>query len=391
MRFAKLVMPDDNIDVAPFIQLCVNVEWAEILMSVMSRLEMDAAWENPEDGYRGEQNALIFNSMVVAAVAAGANEVCGCCEQTVLHRVGEDGELEISTDGGVTWRPDPNDPRVTGTQLPNTIPGEDDEKKCNAANNAIGNFKDAQASFGHSLSTATTIIGLALAIAAEIVLLLLSAGTAIEIILPLVISTATALFGVLEADYNAEFTEDVWNDLTCDIFCTVGDDGQFTSSQLIDLQALVDEHYSDNVALTFQSILRGWGTVGLNNACIAGSTSGSDCSGCDCDCGGEEIGLSMDLFFGDDPEQTGCNVKASALADGDGFTVSWQWDGSHPFKLIAEGLISGAPATVTWQWYLSDGSGPFTNPSAPIGASMQVCNLHGTGETFRTSWDVATP
>lgn len=391
MRFPKLVMPEKNINESPYIQLCVNVDWGEILMAVFSRLAFAAAWEDETDEFRGEQNTLILNQMIVDLIAQGANIVCGCCEQTVLHRVGAGGALEISTDGGETWRPDPNDPRVTGVQLDNTIIGTGDDKKCNAANNAIGNFKDAQAAFGHSLSTATTLIGLALAIAGEVALLLLSAGTAAEIILPLMISTATALFGILETDYNAEFTDEVWNTLTCDIYCTIGDDGQFTASQLIDLQAKVDTDFSDNVALTFQSILRGWGTLGLNNACIAGSTSAGDCSGCDCACGGETVGDTMSLFYGTLVSQTGCNVQSTSIADGSLFSTTWQWDLTHPFKLTAEGLISGSTGTSQWQWYLADGSGPFIGISAPIGTSLQTLELSGNAGAFTVSWDVATP
>jgi len=207
----------------------------------------------------------------------------GCCnDQIVLHRVGANGALEISTDDGATWTPDPNDPRVNGTKLANTIPGTGSGKKCNAATNAITNFQDAQAAFGVGLTTTTTVIGLAAAIAAELLLLLFSVGTAAEVLIPLLIATATQLFGVLEVDYNAEFTEAVWGDLTCDIFCTVGADGQFSQSQLIELQALIDSHYSGNVALTFQSILTGWGLIGLNNACISGIAATADCSECDC-------------------------------------------------------------------------------------------------------------
>lgn len=212
-------------------------------------------------------------------------EMCCCDDRIVLHRVTEDGAMEISTDGGATWTPDPADPRINGTSLPNTIPGTGEDKKCNGATNAISNFKDAVASFGHSLTTQTTVIGLALAIAGEILVLLFSAGTLAEVIVPLIITTAATLIGVLEADYLAEFTEEVWETLLCDIFCTIGSEGQFTESQLINLQAKVDTDFSDNVALTFQSILRGWGTKGLNNACISGVTATSDCS--DCDCGAE--------------------------------------------------------------------------------------------------------
>jgi len=316
----------------------------------------------------------------------------GCCnDEQVLHRITEDGESEISTDGGITWIPDPNDPRETGTQLPNTIPGTGDDKKCNAATNALGNIQDAQAAFGTGLSTATTVIGLALQFAGALIAFYMTAGLAAEVLVPLMIGAAVGLIGVLEADYNAQFTSTVWDTVVCDLFCTCNDEGQWGTGELNDLLAKLDTDFTGNVALTLHSIIVGWGTVGLNNAAIAGGTSTSDCSDCDCACGGETIGLSMDLFFGSDPDQSGCNVKATALPDGDGFTVSWQWDGVNPFKVTAEGLIFGTPATVNWQWYLADGSGPFSGVSAPLGVSVQVCNLHGTGETFRTSWDVATP
>jgi hypothetical protein len=207
----------------------------------------------------------------------------GCCnDQIVLHRIGAGDALEISTDGGTTWTPDPADPRINGTHLPNSIPGADDGKKCNGATNAVNNFKDAQAAFSHDLTSSTTIIGLAAAIAGELLVLLLSAGTLAEVLVPLMITTAATLFGVLEADYNAEFTEAVWDDLLCDLFCNIGSNGQFTEGQFHDLQADVDTHFSNNVALTFQSILRGWGTLGLNNACISGTAATADCSECDC-------------------------------------------------------------------------------------------------------------
>jgi hypothetical protein len=263
--------------------ICVPVPDDPVYMTVFAGLIQELTfWFNwqrdPEK--RGKDAAHVWLEIFNNIDWLGG-DCMGCCEdRTVLHRVGAGGALEVSTDGGTTWHSDPSDPRITGTALANTIPGSDDTKKCNAATNAVENFKDAQSSFGASLSTASTIIGLALAIASEVALLLFSAGTAAEILVPLMISTATALFGVLETTYNAEFTETVWDTLTCDIFCTVGADGQFTASGLIDLQARVDADFSDNVALTFQSILTGWGLIGLNNACIAGVSATADCSEC---------------------------------------------------------------------------------------------------------------
>jgi hypothetical protein len=270
--------------------ICVPVPDDSVYMRVFAGLLQELTfWFNwqrdPEK--RGKDAAKVWLDIFNNIDWVGG-DCMGCCEdRIVLHRVTDDGAMEVSTDDGVTWSPDPADPRVNGTALPNTIPGTGDDKKCNGATNAIDNFKDAQAAFGHSLTTTTTVIGLALAIAAELLILLFSAGTTAEVIVPLVISTATALFGVLEADYNALFTEMVWDKLLCDIFCTIGNNGQFTETQFNNLSALVDTDFTDNVALTFQSILRGWGVLGLNNACISGVAATADCSDCDCptECG----------------------------------------------------------------------------------------------------------
>jgi len=260
-------------------------EHIAIFWGVLRGLSDWQRWER-EPTKSGTLVAQVWREVVYAI--EWEDSCMGCCEDQIrLHRVTESGNLEVSTDDGTTWTPDPADPRIIGTALPNTIPGEGADKKCNAATNAIGNFKDAQAAFGHSLTTSTTVIGLALAIAGELLVLLLSVGTLAEVLVPLLITTAATLFGVLEADYNAEFTEAVWDLLTCDLFCTIGDDGQFTEGQLVNLQAKVDTDFSDNVALTFQSILRGWGVIGLNNACVSGVSATADCSDCECEDTGE--------------------------------------------------------------------------------------------------------
>lgn len=376
-------------------ECCYSLSEREILLilATIDPIAWVTRWFSYSDTLIDKDNLLKWQGNLARKLMSGC-----CPDEQILHRVTEDGAMEISTDGGATWIPDPDDPRVTGTQLPNTIAGSGDDKKCNAANNAIGNFKDAQAAFGNSLSTATTVLGFALEIAGALIVIFFTAGLTAEVLVPLIISAAVGLFGVLESTYNAEFTTDVWDDLTCDIFCTVGDDGQFDTSQLIDLQARVDEHFSDNVALTFQSILRGWGTVGLNNACIAGSTTASDCSGCDCGCGGEEVGFTLVTFHGDEISRSGCNIKVTATDDGGHNAVTVTWDGTHPWVLTAEGLIPppSSPDTggSSWQWYTWDGSehGPFTGMSAPIGQSVTTVELSGTaGHDFSVSWDVATP
>jgi len=260
-------------------ECCYSLSEREIniLMATIDPIAWLTRWQSPTDTLIEQENLIKWQGNLARKLMSGC-----CGDEVVMHRVTEDGAMEISTDGGATWIPDPDDPRANGTALPNTIPGEGSDKRCNAATNALGNFQDAQAAFGASLSTATTIAGLALAFAGELIVLLFSLGTTAAVLVPLMFSTAAALFGILEVDYNAEFTTDVWDTLVCDLYCTVGSDGQWNESQYNDLLALLDTDFSGNVALTFHSIVTGWGMLGLNNAAIAGGSSEADCSDCDC-------------------------------------------------------------------------------------------------------------
>lgn len=315
----------------------------------------------------------------------------GCCpDDGTLTRFNQDGVFQESDDGGLTWHDAPEgDPRNQGVLSP-PLPGSGDDVKCAAADNVRGSFKSMRDNLISLLTAGTTVIAIVAGIAGFIgvVLGLSGAATAIGVLL---LGFAAAALTLTPESVEEQIDDTALDDFKCLVYCNMEDNGQFTYDGWQSLMEALPGTFSGFPYTFFSSITSSLGYIGMSNAGTMGAATADDCTGCDCECDGETIGLTMDLFFGSAPEQTGCNVRADGDADGDGFTVSWQWDGVNPFKLIAEGLISGAPSSVSWQWYLADGSGPFSNPSAPIGASMQVCNLHGVGSGFRTSWDVATP
>lgn len=275
--FKALLWDWDVITAASDDECCFSLTEKEqqILLVAVEYVGWITRWVSPTEDEIEQETVTEWSANLARKLMSGC-----CPDDVVLHRVGADGSLEISTDGGATWIPDPADPRLTGTNTADTIPGVGTGKRCNAATNCIGNFKDAQAAFATSLSTATTIIGLALELAGEVILLLLSAGTAAEVLVPLMISAATALFGILETDYNAEFTSEVWDTLLCDIFCAMKSDGSFDTSAYNDLLSRVDTDFTGNVALTFTTIIRGWGVLGLNNAARIGVSATADCTDC---------------------------------------------------------------------------------------------------------------
>lgn len=317
----------------------------------------------------------------------------GCCGDNDLHRFSPDGVYQSSSDGGITWVDDPeDDPRNTYIGLP-PLPGAPGAtKKCAAADNVQGLFTQYRDNLIEIVGVTPTIIAIIAGILAFIAVLAGVSGVGVGISV-LFLSMAAEIISIGGTGISGAITFTALQDFRCLVYCQMNDDGELTYDTWQGLLVDIADRFSGFAETFFYQTVNGMGYIGINNAGTMGAATADDCDDCDCECGGETIGLTMDLFFGADPVATGCNVKATSQADGDGFTISWQWDGSHPFKLDAEGIISGTIGSPTvWQWYLADGSGPFTNPSAPIGASMQVCNIHGTGGTeFRASWDVSTP
>jgi hypothetical protein len=314
----------------------------------------------------------------------------GCCpDDGTLTRFTSDGVFQESDDGGLTWHDAPeSDPRNQGV-LVSPLGEASDAVKCAAADNVRGSFVAMRDNLITLLTAGTTVIAIIAGIAGFIgvVLGISGAATAIGVLL---LGFAAAALTLTPESVEAQIDDAALDDFKCLVYCNMEDNGQFTYEGWQALMDALPGTFSDFPYTFFSSIVSSLGYIGMSNAGTMGADSASDCDGCDCECDGETIGLTMDLFYGGSPAQTGCNVQADSLADGDGFTLSWQWDGVHPFKLTAEGILSGTVGSPTsWQWYDASGAGPFSNPAAPIGASLSVLNIHGTGGTsFR---DVATP
>jgi hypothetical protein len=276
-RHPKRVPTPDILD-CPQVQICINAEWASHVDGVLERLLFTDAWEGTE-----EEVDRAINQVEKLLAQLKVNNMSCCCgnQEPILHRMTEGGKLEVSYDGGETWVPDPADPRLTGTQLPNTVPGTGSDKKCNAATNCVNNIQSAQAEFSNHLEAGETVVSLAAQLALVLIALLFAPEGA-PVLIPILITLATALVSLTKTAYDGEFTSPVWDTLLCDIFCNVGSDGQFNQTQYNNLLAAIDTDFSDNVALTFYSVITGWGLVGLNNACITGTAATADCGGCDC-------------------------------------------------------------------------------------------------------------
>lgn len=263
----------------PLFCLQVNDQWVSHILGALEVLDQPDTWIGmPEEIYAARQQV----NAIMAAFMEQCDPMSNCCPDPIT-RIADDGSLEVSYDGGMTWAPaTTEDPRNTVPQLP-PITGEDgDDKRCKAANNVVRQLKDLQTQWSDSLGGGLTVLQLALAFAAAIAGFFLSAGTLAVFLVPAILALAASLVGTGSEAYDDLFTSDVWDYALCQFYCGAEPDGTYTSTSFNNILANFDTEFSDTLALAFSSALTGWQLVGLNRAARIPSTDNLDCSACDC-------------------------------------------------------------------------------------------------------------
>jgi len=278
-RFLPQPVPEDDVCDAPFVRLCFNAKYASHVDGAIGRLLERDAWEGTD-----EEIDRAIQAVTEILSQLGENCMsCGCDESTTVieTRVNEDGTTEISTDGGETWIPNPDDPRNTAPQYPPLSGSDGDEKKCKAANNVTDYMQDKVDEFGDTAELGGGLIAVAGALIAFL-LAILSIATGFLPLVPLFLTLAAAIVAAGKDAYLAEFTGDIWDDFTCIIYCHCQPDGSFTHADVLDILTDIDSTFTGNVALTFTSSIKGLQELGLTNAARTGLSTEIDCSSCGC-------------------------------------------------------------------------------------------------------------
>jgi len=199
----------------------------------------------------------------------------GCCGENQLTRYTDEGVLEVSNDGGVTWAPAPElDPRVTGAYFP-PMPGEDgDEKKCLAATSSMEYVKQ------NFIAVLTDGMGYAAIydiLISVVGFLGLLGGVGI-----LVAILVGAIFSAGIVAVQAAFTAGVWNDFKCILYCRVRSDGSFSDAGWQGVKADIAIQFSGVVELVLYNWVNAVGVIGLTNSARSGMALTGDCSSCEC-------------------------------------------------------------------------------------------------------------
>jgi len=207
-----------------------------------------------------------------------AGKGCGCKSPT-LQRINENGFIEQSFDGGLTWTRFPDDARFNGPIFPplvgpvvGTVPCAGAKSATEAMRLEIELFKTNNTAWESILGLITVLLGILTA--------LIGPGAVA------VMGIVTAFLFVLFQFGQAAFIAHDWTpDLElykCILFCNISADASFTEAQWQQVKSDIVEQMDGLVEAWFWNHVNALGTVGLtNSARIFGSLAG-DCSECNC-------------------------------------------------------------------------------------------------------------
>lgn len=259
--------PETDIFECPYYCFQVNTLWWSHIEGVLERLCYDDAWTGTDE----EKTRAIYmiNKLRAEATEAkmGCNDGGGGTNagEPVLKRINSNGDMEISTDGGITWKPDPTDPRKAGAELP-LLPGNEGNERCVASLYTASNMIDVLAQVGQAASVAGSILSLAQA-AVELILAILFAPAAAPALIALIIQLCANIFSAGATEFLVILSASA-PELLRIIYCNMPGNGILTAQSFGAIYGQIGASTTlDPLAKqAFQGEMKLWGLLGMHNA-----------------------------------------------------------------------------------------------------------------------------
>jgi len=202
-----------------------------------------------------------------------------CCPSVTNQYYDEDGVLQQSTDGGVTYTPALDDPRFNSPLLPPLPLDPSDELRCAAANNVVGYVKSQADQLIADSAAWGNLTGLVAALVALLFLLLeIGSGGALTLLL---IPLAAALLQAGASAFEAALTTEVWNEFLCIVYCSTPADAEYTMSDWGTIKGRASS-FSGIAGIFLHDTINVLGVAGLINASRSEVSYDGDCSECEC-------------------------------------------------------------------------------------------------------------
>ncbi len=304
-------IPDVGIFDEPRVYTCINARWLSHLTGMMERLLYLDAWKGTE---AEKYSAIDKVTKIIAEFDKAENMNCCCGQSTlVLSRTTSTGDLEISSDGGTTWIPDPSDPRKTVTAI-NPLPAGIVNLRCQAAWNTRKLMEGAINAVAGVLDVTLTLLAIATAIAGVLAVLLFNPTQAYKLV-PVVIQLAVSIAALSETDFLAAFTTTVYDDFQCLIYCNTDASGNVNVNNV---RSGLPSKFSGIALNGFSLIITGIGDIGVNNmARTDAGTIAHDCASCACD-GCDLSGWTIYNSTGVIVSQSSTEIVITPIDRGDG-------------------------------------------------------------------------
>jgi hypothetical protein len=257
--------------------LCLQIPndptWKRVFVGLLAQPTYWFNWQRDE-AHSGRQLAQYWTRLFTDIDWSTMS--CCCDQPPVQFRWTEDGDLERSVDGGVTWTPAPEyDPRLNSPRFPEPPGAESDDKKCIAATGMTALIKEQ---VGDNLTDDMARFTLGELISTWVQTMIQSSNP----FQALITIAANQIFALVIAVLRPALTEAVYDMLTCIFYCNMADDISFNASQLDNVTTAVGDQIGGVATLFFQQLINLLGVVGLTNLARAGGASSGDCSDCDC-------------------------------------------------------------------------------------------------------------
>lgn len=266
---------------------------------------------------------------------------CCCPEpEPVIIRITPDGVYETSSDGGVTWTPNPSvDPRHgQPVYPPYPAPGVDNAK-CQYADSVVQVIKTQMIDLIEEGQSASTVINIIVSALAGL-FLVLAPGLIGAIVVSILTGIAIAIIGISITAFKAAITSEVYDRLRCNLYSHMNSDGTFSSAGKDAVYAQIGSDESGLTALFLQGVVAAAGEIGLSNMAHAGLGSPTaDCHACDDGCI-SKFDIEAGNFVASD--DTSITVDAVVIEDGRyAININTGDDNTQCCKLLEIDILSG--------------------------------------------------
>lgn len=247
---------------------CLTQPQAKALIALIDRYRYATRWYSQDAAIERELIEQFVNDCQRRLMMA-------CCgdEIPIQYRYTEDGDLEMSEDGGTTWTPAPErDPRVYSPTFP--PPTGDQADKCVAADAGVTSIiADVFNELAADMSKAELD-----ALIHTWVSTYITTANPLQALLAVVINV---IFGLGITLLIAALTTEVWNKLRCCFHNNMADDLSFDHDQWEAVRDCITSEIGGIAGIFLEHLIYLAGPKGLTNICRSALGSPTaDCSDC---------------------------------------------------------------------------------------------------------------